>query len=839
MKLLLLSIGFVFVIGSTPIAAQSPDNVPADEPNENTEDDNSSTPDEKQTQPTTSQSTIKTAPRVLAHSEIRASIFQGDKLTLQTKVTGDSLVYRWIRDYRTICRKDTCTFSTEKWGIGNQVITAVIYNRLESRTINFFVKVLARPDDQEPKDVIPKLVKPKETEKINKGDFSVSALFGIGYSNVGRKIKVISKLPASLRWNEKLRSHVKGLLAFGIKGTEEHLLMPKSLVELAETDSGRRIINIQRGEVRSRQLNGKESNWSILSDDWIQVDGDENADIIVQRKNKSGTKVAVYVLRGNARVYYTKKVGDKGDNSVLGESITIPSGSQVRFIRGKSPSRLYAPNSQTLVDIFSQSTPQYIPVIEGKKRKKPSAFITENIRSKRDQPLKSAILTSKKLLQERDYILVIENLLPLVDKAKSNYEYSLLLAKAYRDLGIFNPSIAFFNHAKAIEPNNPAASYELGVLYMSARRWELAAEELTHALELGYTSNQLIQYYLGVAHFNMDQKLEARNYFKRSLWEPENEDIEISSRKFMQLLKGQQKFGATLSLGFGKDSNVYRWGSDERTPDYKTESSLYYEASANPFYRFYGGTDGEVKIGYDARIRRYIDSDLKDVEILDQRLHLDWNLMLSFDETHTPAFDLYVEPFIGLFSYGAQRAADRFGYDIRMGFRQLWGAPTIKYFSASVVDPVPGYFDKLDPIRHEPTIASDRSGTESRYALNLSLYDGLTTDLQSELSYGSFVHKKSTVSIDDFTHYGLDIMSQFKISHTMKMIWDLGYHTRDFAKSDDSRKDTIVGTDLGFRYFYTPSLFNDLRAEYTSLNSSSSSHSYKRYDIGLFLTLEL
>jgi len=839
MKLLLLSIWAILAINSTRVVAEPSNSINNEDPQENSQ--NNATTDEivPTTRKKTSTKAAQTPPRIRAHSKLRTSLFQGDQLTLKTKVTGDNLVYRWIRNYRTICRKDTCSFSTKKWGIGKQVITVVIYNRLESRTVNFFVKVLARPDDKKPEDITPKLVKPKETKKIKKGDFSASALFGIGYSNVGRKVNVISALPASIRWNEKLRSHVKGLLTFGIKGTEQHVLMPKSIVSLSETSSGRRIIDLQRGEIRSRQLEATTPNWSILSGDWIQIDGDENTDIIVQRKNKTGTKIAVYVLRGSARVYYSNKVGTEENSTTVSKSIIIPTGSQIRFIQGKKSSRLYAPNSQTLVDIFSQSTPQYVPVVEGEKRKKPSAFITQNIREKRNQTLKSAIERGKILFSNKDYILVLENLLPLVDKANKNYEYSMLLAKTYRELGVFNPAIVFFNKAKRIEPTKPDASFELGVLYISARRWGLAADELKEALHLGYESNQLIQYYLGVAHFNMNQKLAARNHFKKALWEPENDDLEISSIKFMQLLKGQQKFGATLSMGFGKDSNVYRWGSDERTADYETESSLYYEGSATPFYRFYGGTDGEVKVGYDAVIRRYVDGSFRDVETLNQRLHLDWNLMLGFDKTHRPLFNLYFEPFIELFSYGSQRSADKFGYEIHTGFDQLWSKPTIKYFYASVTDPVPAYFDKLDPIRHEPAVASDRSGAETRFGLNQDLYDGMVFDLQSELSYGSFIHKASTVKADDFTHYGLDLMTQTKISHTMKILWDIAYHARSFKESEDSRKDTITGTNLAFRYYYSPSLFNDLRAEYTSQNSSSESHKYTRYDIGLFLTLDL
>ncbi len=782
----------------------------------------------------------KSPPKLKMHSKLHSSVFQGDSITLQAKVSGDNLIYRWVRNYRTICRKASCTFSTKKWGIGKQVVTAVIYNRLESRSINFFVKVLARPEGKKVADITPKLVKPKTVEKIKEGDFSVSALVGIGYSNVGRKINIISKLPAYLRWNEKLRSHVKGILQFGVKDSDEHLILPRSLVSLAETNTGRRVINLRKGIIRSRQLQEKQPNWSILNDKWLQVDGDEHADIIVHRKNKKGNKVAVYVLRGNARVYYSKNTDNKETSIPTGKSIILPAGSQTRFIKGREPSRLYAPNSQTLVDVFSRSTPQYIPVSEDEKRKKPCSFLTKDIRVKRSQNLASALETSEKLLSKRDYILALENLLPLIDKSKNNYEYSFLLAKTYRELGIYNPAIIFFRNAIRLEPKKFEPHYELGVLYIAARRWELAANELGQAMDLGHPPSQLIEYYLGVAHFNIEQKLTARNHFKKSLWEPVNSDIEVSSWQFLQLLKGQQTFGANLSMGFGQDSNVYRWGSDARTDSYKTESALYYQGSAETFYRFYGSNDGDVKIGYDAVNRRYIDGDLKDIETLRQRLHLDWTLLLGFNDQHIPAFSLYVEPFIELFGFGEnERSADTLGYEIHLGFPQFPYSPKFKYYSGSVTDPVPGRDDKLDPIRHEPVIASDRSGSESRYAINVDLHDGLTTDIQSELTYNSFTHKESAVSIDDFTQFGLDLMTQTKISHTMKLLWDIGYRSRDFKNSSESRKDSTIDTEIALQYFYSPSLFNDLRIEYTSQNSSDSTFTYNRYDIGLFLTLEL
>ena len=488
-------------------------------------------------------------PALIEHSHTTLSVAQGDTLNLSVVVEGRQVLLRWVKDHKTLCKKVTCSFDTTDWSLGRHRLVALAYNSHGSRAVAFRVRVLAREDGQAVETKTPKMKPAEKPEVLRADDLYVRSFLGIGYSFHNRKVQVVGQYPRLLTWDEKLKSHNKGVIQFGRRRQEEHFVLPQSSVALAKSDSGRKVIQLLDGDIRSRQLEASEPTWTILVDDWLQLDTDSKGDVIVMR---SGDRVRVSVLRGYARVYY--RLAESGTLEE-GKSSVVPPGSQIEFRNGRKPNRYERLDYRSIRRRFHRSSPQYI---RSTKQQRKGSFISPSIRENSQQPVKEATAKARALVETQDYLLAIEQLLPLYKRGKNNFELNMLLGDAYYGLSLLKQANRYYRQASELEENSPEVAFAIALLHMESRNWPKMIAWLDKADDLNHPNWQALHYYRGVATFNLEELPEARSNFRYSLWEVRNRDMDVSARKFLTRIRDDRPYGAVGRAWVGYDSNIFR-----------------------------------------------------------------------------------------------------------------------------------------------------------------------------------------------------------------------------------------------------------------------------------------
>lgn len=772
-------------------------------------------------------------PVISTHSELQSTVYQGDKIILGVNATGEKLLYRWVRNYKTICTGSNCRFDSSRWGVGAQNITVVIYNNFGSQTVNFMVRVLARPIDQAFSEVEPKTVRAEKAEALSAKDFFVKAVYGIGYSFKDRSdVRIVAQLPRAISWSESVRSHVEGLVQFGVKQKEEHLVLPGSSVVLQTSDENRRIIQLTSGTVRSRQLALDLPSWSVTVGTWLQVDGDAKADLIVSTSKQDPKKVTVTVLRGNARVLL-----QKNDREPPLSIYMYPGISQVYAAESEAVSDNLSA-SKSVEKIVRQSTPQYfLKKNEGKGRV--TSFVTPDISKKINQAPGDAIIEAKAALDDDDAISALEALLPIYLANKQLYELNFQLANAYGQLGAFKEAFRYYKEAARLEPKNPEPPYQMGMLYIRSGSWVKAIEALKAAQSLKHPNQQNINYQLGVSEFNLGHSYSSRSYFRYAQWQAQNAELKASTDSYLKIINDRRWFGAFGRLRVGKDSNVFRWGGGGRTDGYETESSLYYRGGLDMFIRAYESEQGEMLFGFDIDKTIYTASGASDLSPLVQKLYMTWLFNAGISAGQKPAFQADFRPFIQLFSLGDERSADDFGLNLTLGSPRLTTSPYLRILYATSSDPLPARDDKVDPLLREPVVPSDRSSKITGYGLGFDFLKNPAKKINLELLSKKVEHNESVIKVDDFKEMSLTFRTKSLAPNNFGFLFDAGYLKRSFAASDDSRKDTAFALSLGVQYLFTSTISSDFCIDYLSQKSNRSISSYNRNDMSLGLSIEL
>src|SRR5690606_3711829 len=141
---------------------------------------------------------------------------------------------------------------------------------------------------------------------------------------------------------------------FGRKKREEHFLLGAGVLQLLTTKSGRRVLQLANGNLRSRQLASESPGWSVLIDQSFQIDTDPDGDIIVSRGgDEESERFSVTVLRGTARLML---LGDAKDAGAQERTINVPAGVRVMFGSRGQASYFMRPNYRQIGTVFRQTS---------------------------------------------------------------------------------------------------------------------------------------------------------------------------------------------------------------------------------------------------------------------------------------------------------------------------------------------------------------------------------------------------------------------------------------------------------------------------------------------------
>jgi tetratricopeptide (TPR) repeat protein len=560
-----------------------------------------------------------------------------------------------------------------------------------------------------------------------------------------------------------------------------------------------------------------------LVGDWLQVDSDNYGDVIVQTKKDSDVAY-VTVLRGHARVY--QGVDDKeSGGGMSGRAVSVAAGVQVEVKKGDTePIKLVQPKASSIGKVVLWTSPYLKP----NEKMGDDRTETPLIGKKAPKKYKAALALAEQALAANDPLLAIEALKPFEKKMK--YRGNIALGRAYMGAFLYKQAFGFLKKARKQNDDLTEAHFLTGYLYLSEGRWSKAIQYLEDVDPIDKEQEQLVEYYLGVANYYLGSKISARNHFEYSRWAKVNEGVEASAQEFLKDVDSGGWLDLRFFAGAAFDSNILRASDDtqEALPlEIDGISGSGYVGGAGFTLNAFKGDAGHVLFGYDFKQTGYVNPTYAPLTLSEQSAFFDFILGFGgeeFDE-HYFAFGARLEA--AAIQLGENRAMDQMKADVTLASPVAYGLG-LKIVNMQNLDPLPGEEDSLDPILWEMVATGDRSNRVGLYGLELSPIKSSSVNLETEILFGeskmrhdlqqSYNHKISIVNLD--LRWMLSLRTHFD--------FDLGYLTRDFSESDDSRKDSQTKFGVGWRWYFTTSLSQLLAAGMENQSSSRDSNTYSR-----------
>lgn len=843
---------------------------------------------------------VDAIPNIVAHSEVQFAVNRGDQLTVEALADDEKAEVKWITNNEIICRTRVCEIDTNRWSAGYYRVTLVVFNDRGSASLAFRINVNNAPIGYKPTKVTPKLVSPSaDIQTVDTNDHTVRMLAGRGFSYDAKKLQVIGNLPRAITWQEKLRSQPGSLMVISRSAAESHTLGYASTANLVKAKSGHRAIVLNSGVLRSRQLDGQRPRWSILVGNWLQIDGDELADILVTKPKADVETVQVVVLRGTARIFKKKTSESARDNDTEGETSAesqqnIEPTNQAQAENSSAPESNSEANAaaesenQTEADQLDRGTDdradfvgvtRYLPQglamtfkqhestpVEasipkaskvGKQVKRTTPFYQRDqradaarqqetlLRGQVPSEFKEALLLAEEAYAISDVIKVIEILAGFLDETKKSFKGAMLLGHAYRGIYLYKDAFFFYRNAQKLRPRSPEPAFAIGTMYLADRNWKKAEKYLQHAVDLDHDQEQLLQYYLGVAKYRQGKRLAADSHFQYAIWAKGNSEIEASAREFRGTIVSSDWIDLRLAADIFLDSNVMRAGAassemlqKQNISASKKISTLGYTGSAG--FSLWALRTREAQLGlvFDIAKRSYNNADLKNLELIDQSVGLDMGVGFWKNADDQPRINLLSTIKAQMIFVGEERAMDRLRSNVSIEAPLLYRL-AVGFRSDLNLDPLPARDDIYDPVIQEVVPASERSHRQFFYLVSAKPMMTSQYELDVKLTTGDAKYRNDLRSDEDFSEHEIILDFAFQPSARQRFNLEGQTRRREYVKSDDKRQDQSFTIGLGWLMRYTTALSGRMFVMQEQQQSNRDSNAYARQLCSYGLRLDL
>lgn len=780
-------------------------------------------------------------PTLLRHSKKSIAVYQGDNLTVEIEAEGEALQYSWVRNDKTVCRRALCKFNTRNWSLGKHYLSSVVYNNGGSRYLQFIITVLDRPIDTPVKMQKPDLVEvKKDFQTIVSDDLTIEAIYGLGYTYSQKDVKVVGRDKRLLLFQEKLKTQPNALLRFGKHGKEEHFLREKSVASLVRSKSGRRSIILNKGTIRSRNLTDTEPDWSLSVGSWLQIDTDAKGDVIVRTFDD---EAEVVVLRGTARIFqFGVRLADKDNEE--GKMVVIPQGISYRFKKSEWEGFSFrAPKSTKVAADIRDTTPQFIEGEVINKPKNKRLVSSQLDTSKTKKTLEESLEQGKKFLLDHDPLMALSILLPHAKEAKTNFELSLLIARASKKTYLYDQAIKYYAMAKELKPKNAELFFEEGELYLADELWEKALSEFDIAEDLGKRS-QLFDYYMGVAHFQEQNRISAIKNFKYALWENSNSEVTKSSREFVSKVREDSLFDLRFNFGIFSDSNIFRLADDEEAPlNFGKKNGWGYMGKTGFSFIASETERGKWHLSYDIEMHGYLepytgdssyqllqgDAILTDVNTIEQEIASDFEYNFGGDSLEDSFLGIKVIPYIKTFQFGSRRTLDTLGIELATSFNSVFLKPRLYQHSLITIDPYPSDSDIIDVSIWEITGKSERSSRYRSTGLYLTPYDVGKFKWNIGVEYGETKFRNLEAYASNHTHTLFANSLEYKHMERSLFGADIKYWSKTFDYDDSNlRNDGDLKLAARWQWFFTPNFSSLFKFNYEMRSSDENEKKFTR-----------
>ncbi len=771
-------------------------------------------------------------PEIQAYSQLNFAVHRGDVIKMQVEATGENINVKWIKSNETLCRELTCEIDTASWGLGSHNIAFVVFNGKGSLFLKYQVKILTVPTGYKVGPVTPELVREKERiETVENDGFAVVATLGRGFSSHNRKVQVVGPLARAMEWNEKLRTQPGSRMELYSLGREVHHILPSSNVALAKSDSGRRAIVVRKGTVRSRQLEAKSPEWSVLGGNWLQIDGDEKADFFVRMVDNKTDEYVIGVFRGNAKIL-SKNVKNKEGGSVKYE-LHLAAGEMVHIKRSvKTPPTKEVGTPVLFGEVFRESTPNYL----FSNLLKEKTIISHTVLGdKLAAAEKNSATIAQESLSNLDFVVAVE--VSNKDIQANNSSVGLVtIAEAYLGLLQIPDTLQAIEKIKAIDDQNPTAFFLEAVAHILDLKWSECLVALDEAESRDFPNTQLLEFYRGRCSIGSDNPVAARNSLTYATWDDRNPAVTAMAQNMLTSINADRWLQIEGKIGVGFDNNVFRLAPDSRLMDAAgARESWFVNTMGGARVWPFKVEAGHFEVGLTFERKDYTNKSLKDFAQLKQ--NLDLGLQFNIGGGDIPWVVFNIAAWGQLNSVGKKRTQDTLGNGFSMLFPSWWG---LKLYHRNFVnsDPFPLWDDKVDTKRQEIVAATDRSSKDTAFGLGLVPVDS-TYRLAFNIEDFTSNYKSDETVVENYKDMMIKVENSYWLTRRNQFSLDLVSLNRTFTDASFDRKDTATEIDLGWQLLWTTSVRHQLEVKHQQVKSTDSDYSFPRQVYSFDLIIDI
>jgi len=759
-------------------------------------------------------------PEIEAYSQLNFAVHRGDTIKLQVDAIGENLDVKWIKSGDILCRELTCNIDTGNWGLGSHNIAFVVFNGKGSLFLKYKIRVLTVPSGYQVGPVTPELVREKERiEIVEQDDFAVMTTLGRGFSSHNRKVQVVGPLARSMEWKEKLRTQPVSRMEFSNK-KEVHHLLPNSNVALAQSDNGRRAIVVRKGTVRSRQLEAKLPEWSVVGGNWLQVDGDEKADFFVKHSEENPDEFVIGVYRGNAKVV-VKNVKKKEKGSVRYE-IYIGPGEMVKVHRTSKVVPIKAVGDPVLFGgVFRESTPNYLFLALAKERSIGGHTV---LNEKLEAAESNSDAVGRDSLDNHDFMVAIEAVNKEIFNSK-NEKVLQIVAEAYLGLLQLADTRLAIEKLKELNEQNSNAFVLEAVTYILERKWDECIHALEEAEDRDFPNNQLLEFYRGRCSIGLNNQVAARNALTYATWDDQNPALTAMAQSMLTTVNADRRLQVEGKLGVGFDNNVFRLSDkSDLMADVVARESWFVSTIGGARIWPFKAEEGHFEVGIAFERKDFTNEALKSFAQLTQKLDL--GLQINLGKGIDPWVVFNIGAWGQLDAVGAKRTLDTVGNTMSLS-APSWFGFTLYHRNIVNSDPFPFWDDRVDMKRQEVVGATDRSSKDKAFGLGLVPVDK-SYKLALDLEDFSSTYKSSETSVENYKDLKLLLKQSYWLSRRNQISLDFTSVNRKFSNEAFRRKDAVSEIDLGWQLLWTTSVRHQVELKHQQVKSSDEDFTFPR-----------
>lgn len=805
-------------------------------------------------------------PQISRHSPTFVEAMQGDTVVLQVEASGPGLSYRWATKGGVICKTILCHIKTADMEPGNHVVVALVYNRGGSRHVKFQLRIKGHDDPTiEPQRIELEMVAFEAVDPVQEEDDLYAYAREKGaFAYRQNKVERLGKAQRRLDWDEKLTA-TQGLVAFGKKRDEEHYLMFSGKVALETLDNGRRQIRLEKGVLRSRQLNAADPFWDIIHGDWLHLQGDEHIDMIIKVEREGRREmVRLYVLRGKLDVRWKAPKWPKGappferwGHELGAESVIVKEkddDGQTWYRWHLLPGThldLYQDQDQVMQaerirpgvtqGVIERTTPQFLVRVKENDPLDDQEASTHLRPVDRPESVDDGLALADRAMAAQDYFLALEYLIPWRSSKTQQAKVHLLMGKAYLNLGFYSYAEVWLRRAVEGKGTRDHGSYYLGMTYYEQEKWDDAYE----ALELSDDPEAMRQrrfLYKGIAAHRAQNTGDARIALMQSLWQGGEQEIHDEAKGVWGEVEAQRRHWLHLRVAAAQDDNIFRLHRDDDRPSAAPgNQATGMNAELNAGVQAWGGRQAALTLSLEGDHQAWQTTGMASYGISRQAVGVTWQSWGLDPDDEARMRHRFSLGLVGeTLAMGSEKTHQGGRLPLQWQAHHWWGKPLLAVTPGVFEDPLPDRDDGFDPLMGEVAGATDRSVQDHHAALSLELTEANGPHpIVAGLRYRLVKHTADDVRPEDFSSLGLGLVRQLAPYSRWGLIGHIQWQQRTFSEAADTRKDQVIDASLGLEGRFWPAFGSFVEANTVRQTSSRRLRDFVNLSLKMGVIIDL